>query len=187
MSRPLSRRSFLQSSAATGSALGLGEWAALAPLSPATAEDARVTPDLVRFGPDIEPVVRLIEDTPRRNARPPCSGNSETGCRTAACSPPFSWRTSALWAWPTRWPPSTPRTSSPSTCRSRSGSSPPSGRSTSFKYHQERGREAPKLKPLAGKLPPADRAGRSSTPGWPSTTRTGSSGRSSPWPARGGR
>jgi hypothetical protein len=59
------RRGFLYSTSALGTALGLGEWPALIPLSPATAEDARVTPDLVRFGPNLEPVVRLIEDTPR--------------------------------------------------------------------------------------------------------------------------
>jgi hypothetical protein len=38
--------------------------AALAPLGPANADEATVTPDLVRFGPDIEPVVQLIEQTP---------------------------------------------------------------------------------------------------------------------------
>jgi hypothetical protein len=46
--------------------MGLSPWAALAPLSPASANEAKVTPDLVRFGPYIEPVVRLIEETPRR-------------------------------------------------------------------------------------------------------------------------
>jgi hypothetical protein len=34
------------------------------PLSPANADEAKVTPDLVRFGPEIEPVVQLIEETP---------------------------------------------------------------------------------------------------------------------------
>lgn len=55
------RRRFLQTSAA----VGLGPWAALAPFSPATAQEAKVTPELVRFSPDIEPIVRLIEETPR--------------------------------------------------------------------------------------------------------------------------
>jgi hypothetical protein len=45
-----------------GAAVGLGEWTKL---SPATADEAKVTPDLVRFSPDIEPIVRLIEETPR--------------------------------------------------------------------------------------------------------------------------
>src|SRR5438552_12379971 len=59
------RRHFLQCAATAGAAFGLGEWARLLPISPATAAEAKVTPDLVRFSPDIEPVVRLIEETPR--------------------------------------------------------------------------------------------------------------------------
>src|SRR5690349_13803731 len=57
------RRFFL--TATGGAALGAGEWAGLLPLSPAGADEATVTPDLVRFGPELEPVVRLIEETPR--------------------------------------------------------------------------------------------------------------------------
>jgi hypothetical protein len=57
----------LQAAATAGTAFGLGEFAALWRLSPANADEARVTPNLVRFSPDIEPVVRLIEDTPRDN------------------------------------------------------------------------------------------------------------------------
>ncbi|HXJ72856.1 MAG TPA: hypothetical protein VNM37_08380, partial [Candidatus Dormibacteraeota bacterium] len=34
------------------------------PLGPANADEAKITPDLVRFSPEIEPVVRLIEQTP---------------------------------------------------------------------------------------------------------------------------
>src|SRR5262245_3791431 len=59
------RRQFVRAGAAAGISLGLGEWTALVPISPSTAAEATVTPDLVRFGPDIEPIVRLIEDTPR--------------------------------------------------------------------------------------------------------------------------
>jgi hypothetical protein len=55
----------LQGAATTGAAFGLGDLAALAPLGPAKADEAKVTPDLVRFSPEIEPVVRLIEQTPR--------------------------------------------------------------------------------------------------------------------------
>jgi hypothetical protein len=65
MTRKTSRRRFLRSAATAGAALGLGEWAGLVPLSPATADDATVTADLLRFGPDIEPIVRQIEETPR--------------------------------------------------------------------------------------------------------------------------
>jgi hypothetical protein len=34
-------------------------------LSPATAQEAKVTPELVRFSDDVEPLIRLIENTPR--------------------------------------------------------------------------------------------------------------------------
>jgi hypothetical protein len=62
MTRQTSRRSFLRT---TGAALGVGEWAGLLPFSPASADEAKVTPDLVRFSPDIEPIVKLIEGTPK--------------------------------------------------------------------------------------------------------------------------
>jgi hypothetical protein len=50
------RRSFLASSAALGFLNGLPAVA---------AADARVNPDLVKFDSDIEPLVRLLEDSPR--------------------------------------------------------------------------------------------------------------------------
>jgi hypothetical protein len=55
----LSRRSFLQASAA--GAVGF-------PLLPAVAfDDAKLDPNLVRLDAGIEPLVRLLEDTPREN------------------------------------------------------------------------------------------------------------------------
>jgi hypothetical protein len=65
MIRHPSRRRFLQSAATAGVALGLGEWSGLLPLGPATAADAEVPADLIRFGPELEPIVRRIEETPR--------------------------------------------------------------------------------------------------------------------------
>jgi hypothetical protein len=65
MSRRSSRRLFLQTTGTAGAAIGLGDWTGLVPLSPATADEAKVPPDLVRFSPDIEPTVRLIAETPR--------------------------------------------------------------------------------------------------------------------------
>jgi hypothetical protein len=65
MSSGPTRRHFLRTAATTGATLRLGEWATLRPLSPATADEAKVMPDLVRFGPDLDPVVRFIIDTPR--------------------------------------------------------------------------------------------------------------------------
>ena len=59
------RRKMLRNLALTGAALSDAGLEALAALSPATAAEGQVTPDLVRFHPDIEPVVRRIEETPR--------------------------------------------------------------------------------------------------------------------------
>ncbi len=59
------RRRFLQSASALGLGLGLGGGAALRAITPARAEDLVVGPDVVRFRPEIEPVVRWIEETPR--------------------------------------------------------------------------------------------------------------------------
>jgi hypothetical protein len=70
MAGQTSRRRFLQSTAALGAGLGAAEFAPLLPLSPATAAEANVTPDLVRFSPEIEPIVRLIEETPRERCVP---------------------------------------------------------------------------------------------------------------------
>jgi hypothetical protein len=57
------RRDFLK----VGGSLvtGAGAWAALHKVVPARAAEARVTPDLVRFSAEMEPVVRWIEETPR--------------------------------------------------------------------------------------------------------------------------
>ncbi len=59
MSASPDRRSFLQSSAA------LGGLAFLADLPPVTAADAKPDPSLVALQPEIEPLVRLIENTDR--------------------------------------------------------------------------------------------------------------------------
>jgi hypothetical protein len=51
------------------SALGLGAelapWESLRMITPLRAEEARVEPEMVVFRPEIEPIVRLIEETPR--------------------------------------------------------------------------------------------------------------------------
>jgi len=61
MGMPLRRRRFLQSAAA----LGLAGPAGLRTLAPARADEMKLSPDAVRFRPEIEPVVRWIEETPR--------------------------------------------------------------------------------------------------------------------------
>lgn len=59
MSTSPDRRAFIQSSAA------LGGLSFLAALPPVRAEDAKPVPNLVALQPEIEPLVRLIEDTDR--------------------------------------------------------------------------------------------------------------------------
>ncbi len=60
-----SRREFLKSSATAGFVLGTGTSGLLSALSPRARGEAEVTPELVHLTPDVEPIVRLIEETPR--------------------------------------------------------------------------------------------------------------------------
>ncbi len=60
-----SRREFLKSSATAGFVLGTGTSGLLSALSPRVRGEAEVTPELVHLTPDVEPIVRLIEETPR--------------------------------------------------------------------------------------------------------------------------
>jgi hypothetical protein len=60
-----SRREFLKSSATAGFVLGTAGPGLLSALAPRARGEAEVTPDLVHLTPDIEPTVRLIEETPR--------------------------------------------------------------------------------------------------------------------------
>ena len=76
MPKQVTRRHFIEMSASAGAIGGLGNWAALLPFSPVTAAETNVTPDLVRFSPEIEPVVKLIEETPRAG-RPPLALTTE--------------------------------------------------------------------------------------------------------------
>lgn len=65
MDGTLRRRRFLQSASALGLGAGLGGGAALQAITPASAAAMKVHPDEVRLRPEIEPVVRWIETTPR--------------------------------------------------------------------------------------------------------------------------
>lgn len=65
MSASTSRRHFLKTTAATGALLGLGDFSFLASLPRVSAAEAKLAKHAVRFSPDIEPLVRLLEDTPR--------------------------------------------------------------------------------------------------------------------------
>ena len=61
------RREFNRLLAGAGLASGLGDWSGLLPLSPLDAQEQQVTPELVRLRPEIEPLVREIEQTPREH------------------------------------------------------------------------------------------------------------------------
>jgi hypothetical protein len=65
MSANYSRRCFLKAGATAGLASSLGEFSFLTALPRVTAEEAHLEPAWVRFGPEIEPLVRLVEDASR--------------------------------------------------------------------------------------------------------------------------
>lgn len=65
MSSPLDRREFVSRSVTAGLAAGLGDLAFMSQLPPVSAADVKATPSVVPLGRDIEPLVRLIEETPR--------------------------------------------------------------------------------------------------------------------------
>src|SRR5262245_17263481 len=60
-----SRRHFLRSTAAVGSLAAVGDLAFLSHLRPVRADEAKLDPKLVHLQSDIEPLVRLLEETPR--------------------------------------------------------------------------------------------------------------------------
>jgi hypothetical protein len=65
MPDPYSRRSFLRSAAAGGALSIYGSLGARLGLPPVSAQEAKLTPRIVRLRPEIEPLVRLLEETPR--------------------------------------------------------------------------------------------------------------------------
>ena len=68
MSNPdlrFSRRTFLRSSAGISALASLGDLGFLAQLPSVSAAEAKLEPRMVRLHPEIEPLVRLLENTPR--------------------------------------------------------------------------------------------------------------------------
>jgi hypothetical protein len=65
MNLPTSRRDFLKTTATTGASLGIGDLSFLSHLPGVSRAEARLDDKSVRFHPEIEPLVRLLEDTPR--------------------------------------------------------------------------------------------------------------------------
>jgi hypothetical protein len=60
-----SRRQFLKTTAVTTACLGLGDLGLLDRLPRVSAAEAAMPPHVVRFSAEIEPLVRLLEETPR--------------------------------------------------------------------------------------------------------------------------
>jgi len=61
----IKRRSFLKAAAGTGALAGLGDLGFLAQLGSVSAAEAKLEPRMVQLHPEIEPLVRLLENTPR--------------------------------------------------------------------------------------------------------------------------
>lgn len=59
------RRSFLRTAATTSALIGLGDLGFLSRLPRVSAAEAKLDTRFVQFRPEIEPLVRLLEDTPR--------------------------------------------------------------------------------------------------------------------------
>lgn len=79
MFQPRSRRQFLRNSAAGGTLLGLGNLGFLSSLEPVTAADAALDTNKVRFSAEIEPIVRLLEETPRDKLLEEVAGRIRAG------------------------------------------------------------------------------------------------------------
>src|SRR5947207_5984051 len=65
MAHGTTRRDFIRTTAAGGVALGLGELGFLGKLPAVSAADVQLDPKVVRLQPDIEPLVRFLEETPQ--------------------------------------------------------------------------------------------------------------------------
>jgi hypothetical protein len=59
------RRTFLRHGATAGALYGLGDLGFLSKLAPVAASEAKFDKNLLRLHPEVEPIVRLIEETPR--------------------------------------------------------------------------------------------------------------------------
>jgi len=60
-----SRRQFLKTAASAGALYGFGDLSFLSRLPRLSAKEVQLDPKTVRFHPDIEPLVRFLEETPR--------------------------------------------------------------------------------------------------------------------------
>src|SRR6516162_3878866 len=79
MSMRTDRRYFLRASATGGALLGLGDLGFLSQLRPVSADEATLDTKAVRLQPEIEPLVRLLEDTPRERLLEEVAGRIHRG------------------------------------------------------------------------------------------------------------
>jgi hypothetical protein len=79
MSMRTDRRRFLRASAAGGALMGLGDLGFLSQLRPVSANEASLDPKVVRLQPEIEPLVRLLEETPRDRLLEEVAGRVQKG------------------------------------------------------------------------------------------------------------
>ena len=73
------RRQFLQTTAAASAFAGMSQWGFLSKLPAVSAEEAQPDPNIVRLSPDIEPLVRVIEQTPREKLLEEIAGRIHKG------------------------------------------------------------------------------------------------------------
>ncbi|MGI9239204.1 MAG: hypothetical protein ACR2RV_00295, partial [Verrucomicrobiales bacterium] len=66
MKRPIQRRNFLRSTTLGSAAITLGDLGIFNSLPSVSAAEAAAKPDIVQLRPEVEPIVQLIEKTPRK-------------------------------------------------------------------------------------------------------------------------
>lgn len=79
MNTPQNRRQFLRTTTVSATALGLGELPFLQKLSAIPADEVLLHSNSVEFRPEIEPLVRLVEDTPRNQLLEEIAGKIKSG------------------------------------------------------------------------------------------------------------
>jgi hypothetical protein len=74
-----SRRRFLQNAVACGAVAGLGDLGFLSRLRPVSAAEVKAATNRVQLDPEIEPIVQLLEDTPREKLLEEVAGRIHAG------------------------------------------------------------------------------------------------------------
>src|SRR5688572_33129402 len=79
MKRGMDRRRMLAAGAGIGAAAVVGDLAFLSRLAPLSAEETNVRPEHVQLRPEIAPLVRLLEETPRAQLLEAAAGKIREG------------------------------------------------------------------------------------------------------------